>query len=284
MNNSFSISRFALLLKKDFTENIRLYAIGSVSLLFGLATLMVLGSPLICLPAEEGGAIFATFPIYYLFCLSLCIAASMMFPQFRTKQGRLSVFMLPATNAEKYAEVYGAFYPRFSMDDMMRYLKVFEMNDLDVNLKALSMGQKKKVFMSFAFATNTRVLLMDEPTNGLDIPSKSQFRKIVATGMSDDKIMVLSTHQVRDVDSILDYVLIIDNNRTLLDASIAEIGQRLKFEISNNVEGAIYYQPTINGNMVVKPNIDNVETNIDIEALFNATLCNPVAIGAIFAK
>ena len=104
MNNSFSISRFALLLKKDFTENIRLYAIGSVSLLFGLATLMVLGSPLICLPAEEGGAIFATFPIYYLFCLSLCIAASMMFPQFRTKQGRLSVFMLPATNAEKYAE------------------------------------------------------------------------------------------------------------------------------------------------------------------------------------
>ncbi len=81
-----------------------------------------------------------------------------------------------------------------------------------------------------------------------------------------------------------DYVLIIDNNRTLLDASIAEIGQRLKFEISNNVEGAIYYQPTINGNMVVKPNIDNVETNIDIEALFNATLCNPAAIGAIFAK
>ena len=104
MNNSFSISRFALLLKKDFTENIRLYAIGSVSLLFGLATLMVLGSPLICLPAEEGGAIFATFPIYWLFSFSLCIAASMMFPQFRTKQGRLSVFMLPATNAEKYAE------------------------------------------------------------------------------------------------------------------------------------------------------------------------------------
>lgn len=193
-------------------------------------------------------------------------------------------FELPSISLRKYAEVYGAFYPRFSIDDMMRYLKVFEMNDLDVNLKALSMGQKKKVFMSFAFATNTRVLLMDEPTNGLDIPSKSQFRKIVATGMSDDKIMVLSTHQVRDVDSILDYVLIIDNNRTLLDASIAEIGQRLKFEISNNVEGAIYYQPTINGNIVVKPNIDNVETNIDIEALFNATLCNPAAIGAIFAK
>lgn len=104
MNNSFSISRFALLLKKDFTENIRLYAIGSVSLLLGLATLMVIFTPLMCMPAEEGGAIFATFPIYWLFCFALCIAASMMSPQLRTKQGRVSLFMLPATNSEKYLE------------------------------------------------------------------------------------------------------------------------------------------------------------------------------------
>ena len=89
---------------------------------------------------------------------------------------------------------------------------------------------------------------------------------------------------MRDVDSILDHVLIIDNNRTLLDASIAEIGQRLKFEISNNVEGAIYYQPTVNGNLVVKPNADNIETNVDIEMLFNSTLTAPDVIGAIFAK
>ncbi|MGN0228217.1 MAG: hypothetical protein ACI4BH_00260 [Muribaculaceae bacterium] len=104
MNNSFSISRFALLLKKDFTENIRLYAIGSVSLLLGLATLMVIFTPLMCMPAEEGGAIFATFPIYWLFSFALCIAASMMFSQLRTKQGRVSMFMLPATNSEKYLE------------------------------------------------------------------------------------------------------------------------------------------------------------------------------------
>ena len=193
-------------------------------------------------------------------------------------------FELPSISLRKYAEVYGAFYPRFSIDDMMRYLKVFEMNDLDVNLKALSMGQKKKVFMSFAFATNTRVLLMDEPTNGLDIPSKSQFRKIVATGMSDDKIMVLSTHQVRDVDSILDYVLIIDNSRTLLNASIGEIGSRLTFEVSNNVDGALYWQPTINGNIVVRPNDGSKETMVDIEILFNAVLMAYERIERVFAS
>ena len=192
-------------------------------------------------------------------------------------------FELPSISLRKYAEVYGAFYPRFSMDDMMRYLTVFEMNDLDVNLKALSMGQKKKVFMSFAFATNTRLLLMDEPTNGLDIPSKSQFRKIIARCMNDDRTIVLSTHQVRDVDSILDHVLIIDNSRTLLNASIGEIGSRLAFEVSSNVDGALYWQPTINGNMVVFPNDGTKETMVDIEMLFNAVLMAPERIAAMFA-
>ena len=193
-------------------------------------------------------------------------------------------FELPAVTLRKYVEINAPFYPRFSQEDMNRYLEVFEMSNLlDANLKNMSMGQKKKAFMSFAFATNTRVLLMDEPTNGLDIPSKSQFRKIVATGMSDDKVMVLSTHQVRDVDSILDHVLIIDNSRTLLNASIGEIGSRLAFEVSSNVDGALYWQPTINGNMVVFPNDGTKETMVDIEMLFNAVLMAPERIAAMFA-
>ena len=181
-------------------------------------------------------------------------------------------FELPAISLKKYVEINAPFYPNFSYDDLRSYLDVFEMNDENVNLKSLSMGQKKKVFMSFAFATNTRLLLMDEPTNGLDIPSKSQFRKIIARCMNDDRTIVLSTHQVRDVDSILDHVLIIDNSRTLLNASIGEIGSRLTFEVSNNVDGALYWQPTINGNIVVRPNDGSKETMVDIEILFNAVL------------
>ncbi|MGM9803704.1 MAG: ATP-binding cassette domain-containing protein, partial [Muribaculaceae bacterium] len=104
-------------------------------------------------------------------------------------------FELPSISLSKYVEINAPFYPNFSYDDLRTYLEVFEMGDLNVNLKSLSMGQKKKVFMSFALAANTRVLLMDEPTNGLDIPSKSQFRKIIARSMSENKIIVLSTHQ-----------------------------------------------------------------------------------------
>ena len=106
--------------------------------------------------------------------------------------------------------------------------------DIDIDLGSLSMGQKKKVFMSFALATNTSLLLMDEPTNGLDIPGKSQFRKFIASGMSDDKTIVISTHQVRDIDKVLDHVLIMDDSRVLLDESTSNICDKLFFVESDN--------------------------------------------------
>lgn len=193
-------------------------------------------------------------------------------------------FELPPVSLKKYVASNAPFYPNFSYDDFRTYLSLFEMNDENVNLKSLSMGQKKKVFMSFALATNSRVLLMDEPTNGLDIPSKSQFRKIIARGMNEDKTIVLSTHQVRDVDAVLDHVLVVDNSRVLLDASIAEIGARLTFKIAGDVKNAIYWQPTINGNMAVLPNEGGEETMVDIEMLFNATLMAPERIATVFAK
>ena len=85
------------------------------------------------------------------------------------------------------------------------------------------MGQKKKVFMSFALATGTRFLLMDEPTNGLDIPSKSQFRKVIANNMTEDRTLIISTHQVHDVESLLDHIIIMNQSQLLLDASISNI-------------------------------------------------------------
>ena len=72
------------------------------------------------------------------------------------------------------------------------------------------MGQKKKAFLAFALACNTSLLLLDEPTNGLDISSKRTFRKAVTASMTDDKTFIISTHQVHDVDAILDHVTIID--------------------------------------------------------------------------
>ena len=192
-------------------------------------------------------------------------------------------FDLPRLSLKQYVSINAPFYPRFSMEDMQHYLDIFEMgNDLSVNLHALSMGQKKKVFMAFAFATNTRVLIMDEPTNGLDIPSKSQFRKLVGAGMTDDKLMLISTHQVRDISDILDHVTIIDQSKVLLNTSFADVTSRLAFRPMREGDQPIFVQQSAMGNLVVTPAQPDEETKVDLEMLFNATLLNPTAINQLF--
>lgn len=193
-------------------------------------------------------------------------------------------FDLPPISLISYIELNSKFYPRFSKEDMVTYLHYFEM-DMDTDLGALSMGQKKKVFMSFALATHTSLLLMDEPTNGLDIPGKSQFRKFIASGMSDDKTIVISTHQVRDIDKVLDHVLIVDNSRVLLDASTADVCRRLRFVESDDhtlAQEALYSLPSVQGNLLMLPNTENEETEINLELLFGATLATPDKITEMF--
>ena len=167
---------------------------------------------------------------------------------------------------------------------MHKYLHCFEM-DMDVNLGALSMGQKKKVFMSFALATNTSLLLMDEPTNGLDIPGKSQFRKFMASGMTDDKTIVISTHQIRDIDKMLDSVMIMDESRILLNESITRICEKLCFKESDDrslIGQALYVVPSLQGNSLLLLNEYGEDSDINLELLFNATLAQQQIIAKLF--
>ena len=139
--------------------------------------------------------------------------------------------------------------------------------------------------MSFALATNTSVLLMDEPTNGLDIPGKSQFRKFIASGMSDDKTIIISTHQVRDIDKVLDHVVIMDESKVLLDQSLTEISKTLLFIESddrNLLDKAIYTLPSVQSNWLLLPNEQKEDTEINLELLFGATTTHPDKIATMF--
>lgn len=193
-------------------------------------------------------------------------------------------FDLPPISLMNYLKINAPFYPRFSADDMTRYLQLFEM-DTDLNLGALSMGQKKKAYMAFALATNTSLLLMDEPTNGLDIPGKSQFRKFIAAGMNDERNIIISTHQVRDIDQMLDHIIIINNNEVLLNHSTSEITSKLYFTNNgtNNAESeALYSLNSIYGTSVILPNTCNYESDINLESLFNLATENPHIIKEYF--
>lgn len=193
-------------------------------------------------------------------------------------------FDLPAVSLIQFVELNSPFYPNFSKEDMMTYLHLFEM-DWNIHLGGLSMGQKKKVFMSFALATHTSLLLMDEPTNGLDIMAKSQFRKFIASGMSDERTIVISTHQVRDIDNVLDHVVIMNNSCVLLDESIVCVTERLAFVESDSpalAEEALYKLPSVQGNSLLLPNREGVETKLNLELLFGAVLANPEKIKNLF--
>lgn len=193
-------------------------------------------------------------------------------------------FTLPRIPLKDYMKANAPFYPRFSEEDLRRHLEIFGM-DSDLNLGALSMGQKKKAFMSFALACNTSLLLMDEPTNGLDIPGKSAFRRFIASSMTDERSIVISTHQVRDIDRLLDHVIIMDHSKVLLNERVDRITERLKFLVTDSpavIEKALYSQPSVGGMNVIVPNDDEKETELNLESLFEMSTAAPEILKNMF--
>lgn len=195
---------------------------------------------------------------------------------------------LPDISLKDYVAINAPFYPNFSEEDMRRHLETFEIDpDMPYKLTSLSMGQRKKVFMSFALACNTPLVLMDEPTNGLDIPGKMAFRRFVASSADENRTIIISTHQVRDIDSLLDHVLIIDSEHVLLDASTADIAGKLAFVHTSDPElvaRALYSQPGVGGISAVLPNDGSFDTEINLECLFELASRQPAMLAQIFGK
>lgn len=178
---------------------------------------------------------------------------------------------LPSISLEAFVKANAPFYPKFSQESLLRALSHFNLTE-DIHLGSLSMGQRKKAFLAFALACHTKVLLMDEPTNGLDIPGKSEFRKAIVQTMTDERTIIISTHQVRDLDQLLDHVTIMDNNGILLDDSISSLQNKYIFGLSPILpeNGVIWSEPIMGGYAYMKlrtPAED--ETEVNMEALFN---------------
>lgn len=196
-------------------------------------------------------------------------------------------FDLPPISLNEYVRINSVFYPKFNMDLMHSILEIFAL-PADINLGALSLGQKKKAFLSFALACNTSILLLDEPTNGLDITAKRMFRAAITAAMTDDKTIIISTHQVYDVENILDHVVIADNNRILLNRPMIDIQTKLRFGYTQDPEQAkraLFSIPMPGGFNVVEF-LDNPdrETEVNLETLFELTNSNPELINQLFVE
>ena len=187
---------------------------------------------------------------------------------------------MPEVTAIEYIKMYAPFYPTFRDDICKACVESFEIN-LSDRLSKMSPGQRKKVAITLALAAHTPLLLMDEPTNGLDIPSKATFRKLVASLIDDNQTVIISTHQVRDLESLIDTVLILDQRQILLNKTLNEIGEKLYFGPLLPEEKALYSEPTPQGTIGVTARDGKEETAVSLELLFNAAITYPKEIQRI---
>ena len=172
-------------------------------------------------------------------------------------------------SALSFAVQYGQFWKGFDLDKFRKVMEELE-GDVNMHMDRMSYGQLKKAYISFALACNARYLFMDEPTNGLDIPSKSQFRKAVSKYTSDDSTLLISTHQVRDLETLIDPIIILDRQDVLLNATIGEITEKLYFDYSTTIDPEALYSELVPGGCIqVVENKTCVESKVNIEALFN---------------
>jgi ABC-2 type transport system ATP-binding protein len=193
-------------------------------------------------------------------------------------------FYLPDVTVEKFVKLNATFYPNFSFEQFTQYLKEFEI-PVENTLQNMSYGQKKKVLISFGLACNTALLLMDEPTNGLDIMSKSKFRKVIAGAIDEHKCIIISTHQVKDLESLIDRITIIDEGQILFDQTIEAINQKVQFKISfdrEEVEDALYKEPSLQGTAIVAANVEGDDSKLDLELLYKAVITNGDSVRSVF--
>lgn len=200
------------------------------------------------------------------------------------------MFYLPDDVAPIYDKAYswarsrGKFWSNFSLDKFVEIMNDFE-NDVNQKLSAMSTGQLKKTYISFALACSTKYLFLDEPTNGLDIPSKSQFRSSILKYTSEDSTIVISTHQVRDLENVIDPIIILDRQDVLLNTSLEEISRKLFFDYGTELHQESLYSEQLPGGFIqVYPNVRNQDSKVNIEALFNAVHKNKELIKGMFTN
>ena len=189
-------------------------------------------------------------------------------------------FELPNVTILRYGQINAPFYPKFSKTQFDELIQEFGLL-ANAKIGTLSFGQRKKVLIAFALATNTPILLMDEPTNGLDIPSKSQFRKVLASVATEDKCIIISTHQVRDLYSLINHVIVLDHAKVAFDQSLSTVTDKLWFGKPNTElkETALYWEAGFGGKAILPKN-DREETEVDLELLFHGVLSAPDRINA----
>ncbi|WP_018630360.1 ATP-binding cassette domain-containing protein [Niabella aurantiaca] len=210
-------------------------------------------------------------------------------PQQRRPSFLQSVFFVadniffPGISIPQYIEGYAPFYPQFSKKQFIHCLTAFNIG-YDNDIEALSFGQKKKLLLCFALAANTPYLFLDEPTNGLDIPSRAAFKELLSGHIDDRKCVIVSTHQVNDLGNLLDHVSILQNGKLAFSQSMEQISRQLLFDNATSPDAEILFaEESLRGRTMLTKNDSGYPSGVDLELLYKAVTINGERINQLFA-
>lgn len=140
-------------------------------------------------------------------------------------------------------EYFGALYHLSAKDRKLRATEIIEllgMQDLaDRSVETYSSGQKMKLAFGKTLINDAPLLVLDEPTNTLDVPSASELRAIVRRLNEQGKTIIYTTHIMSEAETLCDRVAIIDHGRLLAEGTVPELKAAMQSEQVVHVEGVI---------------------------------------------
>lgn len=151
----------------------------------------------------------------------------------------------PELDAASHAELISSLYPKFDSVRFSKLMGFFEL-PFDKKLKYMSTGQRAKFEIALGFSKGTKYYLLDEPFLGKDVFSRHDFLKLLSATLTGEETLLISTHNVQEIENYLDRAIIFHNGIKKEDVMIDELRERGKTLIEVMASACKYDKSRIN--------------------------------------
>lgn len=130
-------------------------------------------------------------------------------------------FLDPAWKAKDALKTYQDFYPDFDRKQADEFMKEFGLTE-DMPIRSMSKGMLEKLTLLLVMSRDAAIYILDEPLGGVDPAARDRILDTILSRFSENKILILSTHLISDIERILDRAVFIRDGKILMDVNAEE--------------------------------------------------------------